>query len=93
MGGPRKADGGNDADMQQSEGNILEVSGGRKRRQGLAFGGLLDHEISGLNSRLKRLDFGRDDKLAPEGGEAIENEGEADNTSSKLAGKKRPRRP
>ena len=79
--------------MQQSEGNILEVSGGRKRRQGLAFGGLLDHEISGLNSRLKRLDFGRDDKSAPEGGDAVENEREADNASSKLAGKKRLRRP
>jgi hypothetical protein len=59
--------------MQQSEGNILEVSG-RKRYQAptLAF---LDDELSAVNTRLKKLDF----DMADEGVEEEHN-------SSKLAG-------
>ena len=50
-----------DVDMQQSEGNILEVSGGGRksgrRQTNIPYQDLLDDELNTVNSNFKKLDF------------------------------------
>ena len=73
-----------DADIRQSEGNILEVSG-RKRRQEviLRFQGLGEEELGAVNSKLKKLDLD-----APSGALFSKKV----DLNYQMAGKKRPRK-
>ena len=70
--------------MQASEGDILEVSG-RKRRQPacqLTYDGLLGHEINQIGEKLNKLDFKEDEISESELIEDPENE-EADKIINK----------
>ena len=63
MAAKKESGAGGDAEMQQSEGNIMEVSGaGRKsgrRNTNMAFQGLMEDDQfnNPINSSFKKLDF------------------------------------
>ena len=73
-----------DADIRQSEGNILEVSG-RKRRQEdiLRNQGLCEEELGAVNIKLKKIDL--DAPRAALFSKKTES-------NAQMAGKKRPRK-
>ena len=54
--------------MQASEGNIIEVSGQKRRnlRGKLTFDGLMDDELSNLGAEIKQLQFDVNDKKSVE---------------------------